>query len=160
MVFEDFTGNTADRWAFVTDGVMGGVSRGQAELVKTEHGPAVRLSGRVSTENNGGFIQVRRRFETGLLANAREITVTARGNGEEYWVFLRPQGLARRWYSYRHAFTVTDDWADYTLPLNGFEPSHAGMAPTFRPADVYSLGLVAYGKDFDALLEVRRITLT
>lgn len=159
MVFEDFTDGAGDRWAFVTDGVMGGVSQGQAGLVETEDGPAARLSGQVSTDNNGGFIQIRRRFETGLLANTREITVTARGNGEEYWVFLRPEGMARRWYSYRHAFTVTGEWADYTLPLGGFEPSHAGMAPTFRPEDVFSLGLVAYGRDFEALLDVRRITV-
>ncbi|MGR3436257.1 MAG: hypothetical protein ACU0CO_15430 [Shimia sp.] len=45
MVFEDFTGNAGARWAFVTDGVMGGVSQGQAELMETEHGPPSAFPG-------------------------------------------------------------------------------------------------------------------
>ena len=45
-------------WAYLADTVMGGVSQGRAEFSNG----ALRLTGQVSTENNGGFIQVRTRY--------------------------------------------------------------------------------------------------
>ena len=47
-----------NNWAFLADTVMGGVSRGNAEFIPG----ALRLTGNVSTKNNGGFIQVRTRI--------------------------------------------------------------------------------------------------
>ena len=44
-------------WSYIADTVMGGVSQGSAVYVKEE--VSIRLSGIVSTKNNGGFIQVR-----------------------------------------------------------------------------------------------------
>ena len=46
-----------NNWAYLADTVMGGVSQGRAEFSSD----ALRLTGKVSTENNGGFIQVRTR---------------------------------------------------------------------------------------------------
>ena len=45
----------SDRWRFFTDGVMGGVSTGQAVIADG----ALTITGDVSTDNNGGFIQAR-----------------------------------------------------------------------------------------------------
>ena len=48
-----------NNWAYLADTVMGGVSRGGAEF----SAGALRLTGQVSTKNNGGFIQVRTRID-------------------------------------------------------------------------------------------------
>ncbi len=147
--------DTGARWDYVADGVMGGVSQGGAVV---EAG-AVRLTGRVSTANNGGFIQVRRRFEGGWPATTLGLRLWVRGNGETYHVFLRTQGLSRVWHSYRASFVAGQDWAEVTLPLADFAPSHAGMVDGFDPQAVIGIGLVAYGRAFDADLQVREISL-
>ena len=50
---------TDARWAYLADTVMGGISVGKAEVTSSGSETGIRLSGRVSTENNGGFIQIR-----------------------------------------------------------------------------------------------------
>lgn len=155
QVWESFDGRAEARWDYVADGVMGGVSQGEAVM---EAG-TVRLTGSVSTANNGGFIQVRRRFQGGWPEATEGLRLWVRGNGETYYVFLRTEGLSRVWHSYRASFVAGDDWAEVVLPLADFTPSHAGMAAAFAPDAVIGLGLVAYGRTFDADLSVREIRL-
>jgi hypothetical protein len=157
--FEDFADPEASaRWGYVADGVMGGVSQGGAEMLPGDGG-AVHLAGRVSTENDGGFIQVRRRLAEPLPDDLRALVVEARGNGERYYVFLRPRDAARVFHSYRASFVAGPRWEAHRLPLEAFGPSHEGMAPGIAPSRVAGIGLVAYGRDHDADLTVRRIAL-
>jgi hypothetical protein len=159
QTFEDFSGTAGERWQYVADGVMGGVSQGEAEFVEADGGQAVRLHGQVSTENNGGFIQVRHRFDGGLPADARGLRLSVRGNGERYFVFLRTRGLERVFHSYRHAFEAEADWREVTLEFADFYPSHDGMPEGFSPEDVFGIGIVAYGRDFEADVTVREVTV-
>ena len=46
-------------WAFFTDGVMGGLSQGKAIISKVNDVNCYHMTGDVTTENNGGFIQIR-----------------------------------------------------------------------------------------------------
>jgi hypothetical protein len=157
--FEDFADPAAGtRWGYVADGVMGGVSRGGARIV-TGEGAHVRLTGTVSTANNGGFVQVRRRLDAPWPEDVVAITLEARGNGERYYVFLRHRAARRVFHSYRAAFETGADWARPRLPLSAFAPSHDGMAPAIAPEDVAGIGLVAYGRDHEADLSVRWIGL-
>ena len=47
------------QWAYLADTVMGGISEGTAQFEDQGTSQVIRLSGEVSTANNGGFIQVR-----------------------------------------------------------------------------------------------------
>ena len=47
------------QWSYLADTVMGGVSEGSAEFGNSGLDKTIRLTGEVSTANNGGFIQVR-----------------------------------------------------------------------------------------------------
>lgn len=156
QMFESFENAPENRWVYVADTVMGGVSQGQAELTTEDGDQGVRLTGSVSTANNGGFVQVRTRFD-GLPDGATGLRMSVKGNGETYYVFLRTKGQRRVWHSYRQTFATGAEWAEVTLPLSDFEPSHVGMAQTFDPRDVTGLGIVAYGKDFEADVSVRWI---
>ena len=49
----------AKEWKFQSDQVMGGVSQGDASLVQDGDMFFFRLTGDVSTRNNGGFVQFR-----------------------------------------------------------------------------------------------------
>jgi hypothetical protein len=157
--FEGFgDAGAAARWRFVADGVMGGVSQGRAELIGAEGGH-VRLTGSVSTANDGGFVQVRRRLAEPWPDDVTALRVEARGNGERYYVFLRPRDAARVFHSFRASFVAGAAWEAHRLPLSAFRPSHAGMAPTVAAGEVAGIGLVAYGRDHRADLRVRRIAL-
>ena len=46
-------------WSFFTDGVMGGLSQGTAIITSDNDMPCYKMTGKVTTENNGGFIQIR-----------------------------------------------------------------------------------------------------
>ena len=45
-------------WEYISDNVMGGVSEGKAEILDQDNNYFLRLSGNVSTKNNGGLIQI------------------------------------------------------------------------------------------------------
>lgn len=141
------------RWSYVADRVMGGVSQGEVAFLDG----MIRLTGQVSTDNNGGFIQVRRDLDDTLPSGTTGLRLSVRGNGETYYVFLRTQGLSRVWHSYRHAFVAGPDWTEVTLLLEDFAPSHDGMPTGFTPEQLIRIGLVAYGRDYDADLMVRRL---
>lgn len=152
MVFDPLTAPET-RWSYVADGVMGGVSQGRAVFSEG----AVQLMGNVSTDNNGGFIQVRRDIEGGLDPNAQGLRLSVRGNGETYYIFLRTGGLNRVWYSYRAAFTAGPDWSEITLPFAAFTASHDDMPQSFTPDQLIRMGLVAYGRDHTADVSLRRV---
>ena len=53
-------------WEYISDQVMGGVSVGKVEILN-DNKLFLRLSGDVSTKNNGGFIQVRKKSPFSFL---------------------------------------------------------------------------------------------
>ena len=54
-----FTLDSVKNWKYVSDQVMGGVSEGNVSLEQDGDMVFARLTGDVSTRNNGGFIQLR-----------------------------------------------------------------------------------------------------
>ena len=48
---------TEDNMRLITDNVMGGVSQGELKWSRHNEMPCLSLTGDVSTDNNGGFIQ-------------------------------------------------------------------------------------------------------
>lgn len=134
---------TAFDWSYLGDSVMGGVSEGAARI----EGGVLRLTGTVSTENRGGFIQARTALPGGLPEGTTALRLRVRGNGERYFIHLRTTRTALPWQYFQQGFGTGPDWAEVTLPLSGFAPSGRLMAGALRPGDVRSLGLVAYGRD-------------
>ena len=57
-MIETFGDNPARRWRFFSDQVMGGVSSGALHFDHDDIRNWARMTGMVSTENNGGFIQM------------------------------------------------------------------------------------------------------
>ena len=50
-------------WKYISDDVMGGVSKGSISFSEQDGKNIALLSGKVSTENNGGFIQIRKKLK-------------------------------------------------------------------------------------------------
>lgn len=142
----------AGRWRLITDKVMGGLSQGRAEIAQG----ALRLTGEVTTANNGGFVQARLQ-DIRLPDGARALVIEARGDGQTYYIHLRTTGTRLPWQYYQAGFVAPAGWTRITLPLADFRPSGriGGAAP--RAEAVRSVALVAYGRDHRADVAIRRI---
>ena len=148
-------------WSGFTDRVMGGRSDMQAGYVETEEGPALRMRGTVRLDNNGGFVQVRLPLvidgEPLDASDAAGFVVEARGAPGPYYLHLRTPDTRRPWAYYRAPLAVTDEWARIEVPLAEFEP--VSTRARLDASRLSSVGLVAYGEEFEADLEVRRLAL-
>lgn len=139
------------RWRLVSDGVMGGVSQGQLQVMHYRGRDSLCLSGVVTTANNGGFIQMALDLPAGLASSAcRGVRLTVAGNDESYNLHWRTADLQRPWQAYRQSFTVTPDWQTLDLPFNDLRAYRTQQI--FRPECLIRIGLVAIGRDFNAEL--------
>lgn len=149
----------APTWQYVADGVMGGVSRGWIYNEVVEGRPAMRLRGRVSLANNGGFIQMAFNLAAhGSVYDAGEwdgIAIDVCGNAQSYDLRLRTDALNRPWESFRVAFIAPYHWTTLYLPFSSFAAHRTDAA--FDPARLRRIGLLAVGRAFEADLCVARI---
>ena len=157
-IIDDFTDSPEQRWQFYTDRVMGGVSEGRASVLSGPEGPYVRLEGLVSTANNGGFIQIRTKITDGEK-DAEGILLKVRGNGENYYIHLNTNEtifLPQQYrYYYQAIFPTSKDWTEVKLPFStAFKRSNANISESFDGNQVRTIGILAYGKDHNALLEI------
>jgi len=153
MLIDDFSTGAEDRWRYTSDRVMGGISDGGAGLGVEDGISFAQLRGTVSTANNGGFIQIRQDLASPLPKDATGITLRMRGNGETYYIHLRSSASRRPWQYYQAAFKSTENWQQVTLLWSAFEPQ-GGLEARFSPEDIRSLGIVAYGADYEAALDI------
>jgi len=155
--FESFDPNNSRSWSFFTDGVMGGVSSGKAFLGKSGSDNFVRLEGEVSTANNGGFIQIRHSLAKYLDKDIQGISLKVRGNGEKYYVFIRTSSTLLPWQFYNAPFKTSKSWKLVKINLKEFQPSSSFLRKTIKSASIKSIGIVAYGRDHKAKVDVSEI---
>ncbi len=148
----------AQAWYAVSDRVMGGVSREAAGLEQVGDRMAMRLTGFVSSANNGGFIMLGCPLPAGLgAAEWTGLRLTVRGAGDGYRVTLRTADTRRPWEHYAQPLPVATDWRTVDLPFAGFQPNRA--LPPMDLEGLTRIGLVAGGKDAPADLAVARVVI-
>lgn len=144
-------------WRFFTDAVMGGVSTGQMVLAQEAGQTHARMTGRVSTANRGGFIQMQLDLNPQPPEGTAGVRLVARGNDQRYFVHLRTTETLLPWQYYQAGFDVTRRWTDLRLPFASFRASGGLLRATPRPESLTSLGVAAYGRDHDAEIELREV---
>jgi len=144
----------ARRWRFFTDGVMGGVSAGQIVFLQDNDRPFARMSGRVSTANRGGFIQMRLDLDRPPPEGSIGVRLTVRGNNQRYFVHVRTTDTVRPWHYYQSGFDVTEAWAEVRLPFAAFVAAGGALPALPASSGLTSVAVVAYGRDHDALIDV------
>ena len=155
--FETFDPNKNRNWSFFTDGVMGGVSSGKAFFGKSGSDNFVRLEGRVSTANNGGFIQIRHSLTKYLDNDIKGISLKVRGNGEKYYIFIRTSSTLLPWQFYNASFKTSKNWKVVKINLQEFQPSSNFLRKTIKSSSIKSIGIVAYGRDHEAKVDISEI---
>ena len=156
-IIEDFTMQPETRWRFFTDQVMGGVSTGGVTFAQEDGLNFARMTGRVSTANRGGFIQMRLDLVSPPPEGTTGVRLIVRGNGQRYFVHLRTGGTLLPWQYYQAGFEVSESWTEVRLPLDAFTASGALLRSVPTPGSLSSVAVVAYGRDHDARIDVREV---
>ena len=157
MIIDDFTDIPQRRWEFISDQVMGGVSTGIVEYKSEQDISYALIKGQVSTANNGGFIQIRTDIDQPETGTWSGLHIKARGNTQTYYLFLRTAFTLLPWQYYQASFDVTEDWTVFQLPLNAFAPSSRWLPNQVQFKSIRSLGIVAFGRDYSAAVEVAEV---
>jgi hypothetical protein len=147
----DLQSNLGTQWRLITDGVMGGVSSGTLGIDQREGRGCLRLQGKVSIENNGGFIQAALELAPSGVMDASAwdgVELDVYGNGEAYNVHLKTSRMWLPWQHYRASFMAAPGWHTVRVPFADFAGYRIGAA--FDPARLERIGIVAYGRAFTA----------
>ncbi|TVQ39264.1 MAG: NADH:ubiquinone oxidoreductase [Spirochaetaceae bacterium] len=159
---EDGRSRVATQWEGFTDRVMGGRSDMSARIEHGAQGPALRMTGRVSLENNGGFIQMRLPLSaTGAIdaSGYRGVAVTARATGDHYYIHLRTSRTRFPWSHYEQKIPVTEQWKRIELPFADFVAQNMLGGGSPDVSRLRSVAVVAGKADFTADIRVRSIEL-
>ena len=141
-------------WSYEADTVMGGVSDGSAEFKGNGSDKTIRLTGEVSTANNGGFIQVRSSIPWELAKGKTGIKMKVKGNGEQYYLHIRNSSTRLPWHYYHQSFETTSTWEEVKLPFTSFMKSSSFLRASIKQSTIKTIGIVAYGKDHTADISI------
>ena len=117
----------------------------------------LKLTGFVSLENNGGFIQVRKKIKGLKNKNFKGIKINSRGNDKEYFIHIRTKFTLLPWQYYQGKFSVNSEWQEIKINLSEFKRSGVLLPQYIKPQHILSVALVAFGKKHRVNLEVSEI---
>ena len=147
-------------WRFVTDRVMGGVSSGGMQRRVVDGRPALCMTGQVSLDNDGGFVQVNLDLAPSGLLDASGfdgVRLLVRGNAEPYNVHLKTAATTMPWQSYRAEFSASPEWREVRLPFSAFVPHR--LVPALDTGRLKRLGIVAIGRIMTAEICIAEVGL-
>lgn len=130
-------------WVSNNDGVMGGLSKGGAEMTET----GMSFSGILSLENNGGFSSIQNRVELDL-SEFKGIRLKVRGDGRTYQLRLNSDARFRLIWpvSFSREFrTQPSEWLEVDIPFSQLRQSWRGRTlsgHTFNPSKIEMMGVL------------------
>jgi NADH dehydrogenase [ubiquinone] 1 alpha subcomplex assembly factor 1 len=122
------------RWTAQNDDVMGGKSKGGAEI----RDGALHFTGSLSLENNGGFSQVKIRGLGLDVSGKKGMKMKVMGDGRTYQFRLATNARHRgSRIAYSVEFpTTADEWNEIEVLFADLKPSHHGNDLDGPPADL------------------------
>jgi len=146
-------------WRMFTDQVMGGVSEAASGVETVAGRRCLRLRGRVSLKNNGGFIQVALSLSRGSrpfdASEFKGVRVWVRGNGKTYHIHLRTTETRLPWQYYSAGFDAGAQWSSVELPFSRFKPENLRVKLDTR--NLERIAIVAIGEELEADIAVSRL---
>lgn len=166
LLLSDFTGDSpwyieGAGWRGFTDRVMGGVSDAAFGQATVAGKTCVRMTGNVTRESNGGFIQMAMYFgnnDAELDASDYDgIELLVHGNNEDYNVHVRTADCG--WYdqSYRATFFAGSDWQTVRIPWSGFTPN--GLRAPLNTTQINRIAILGWMREFKADIALAQIAL-
>ena len=140
-----------EKWSFFTDGVMGGLSEGQATISNQANKLCDKMTGNVTTKNNGGFIQIRTLINPPINSkNYKGIYIKVFGNNKNYALHLRTKNTIAPWQYYSYIFLAKNEWIEIKAPFKDFKKSNFYQPKKLSNQNIKSIGLVAAFDNFYA----------
>ena len=141
--------NQSQKWNFITDQVMGGISTGTFKIDKVNEVKCYRMIGDVSTKNNGGFIQIRAKLNPEINSEDYDgVYIKVYGNEKNYNLHLRTGLTLAPWQYYSYSFVATKNWIEIKAPFKKFKKSNFYQPKSILGQNIKSVGLVAGFNDF------------
>ena len=152
--------NQSQKWNFITDQVMGGVSTGKFIVERVDGVMCYKMTGNVSTKNNGGFIQIRAKLIPEISSKDYDgVYIKVYGNEKNYNLHLRTGLTLAPWQYYSYTFPTTKNWSEIRAPFIEFKKSNFYQPSSVSSIDVQSIGIVAIGRNFKANIDLASIEL-
>ena len=83
------------------------------------------MTGNVTTENNGGFIQIRTPINPSIDANEyKGISIKVYENNKDYALHVRTKLILAPWQYYSYSFLAKDEWGAIKAPFKDFQKSN------------------------------------
>tara|TARA_B100000700_G_C14498208_1_gene602797 strand:- start:41 stop:541 length:501 start_codon:yes stop_codon:yes gene_type:complete len=147
-----------EKWYFFTDSVMGGLSSGGMEIDEIENIKCYRITGNVTTENNGGFIQIRAELNPKIKSeNYSGVYLSTYGNNKKYAIHLRTTFTIAPWQYYTSKFVAKNEWVKINLPFETFTKSNYFQPKQLSYDKIKSIGVVAAFDNFKADISISEI---
>jgi hypothetical protein len=162
LVLSDFTPQVeyvmpGASWRGFTDRVMGGVSDADFNRDEIDGRRCVRMTGRVTRDNGGGFVQMAMYLNGADLSNYRGIELLVYGNNEDYNAHIRTADCGWHDQSYRATFHADARWQTVRIPWDDFKPN--GVRVNLDTTGIQRIGLLGWMRDFSADLAIAEVAL-
>jgi hypothetical protein len=148
-------------WRGFSDRVMGGISDAQFGRDLIAGRRCVRLTGRVTRESGGGFVQMalylgarRQRFDGSAW---RGLECDVFGNDEDYNLHVRTTDCG--WFddSYRATFSAPARWTTLRLAWDSLQPNSVRVP--LNPARLERIALLGWMREFEADIALASLSL-
>ena len=138
-------------WSFLTDGVMGGLSQGNVSEDKIFDQHCYRMQGNVTTENNGGFIQIVAPMKPTIKVKDFEgVYIKVYGNNKKYFLHIRTPLTLAPWQYYSFGFEASSNWTLIKAPFVDFKRSNFYQPKTILNQKIKTIGLLAGFENYNA----------
>lgn len=166
LVLSDFTGSRpyyieGSSWRGFSDRVMGGISDAAFGQDTVAGKTCARMTGNVTRENNGGFIQMAMYFGTNEAeldgSDYDGIELHVHGNNEDYNLHVRTADCG--WYdqSYRATFFAKQEWQTVRVPWDQFKAN--GIKAPLDTARINRIAILGWMREFKADIALAEIAL-
>lgn len=141
----DFENSTeAGKWQVVLDGVMGGLSTGDVDVIDG----SLVFTGDTSLRNNGGFSSIRRALPDGVMNGKNALRLKVRGDGRT-WIVGTRKSRRMGADSFWTRFETTDgEWTTVDVPIREMQRHFYGnrIAGSISPEEVAAIEFYIYDK--------------
>jgi hypothetical protein len=148
-------------WRGFSDRVMGGISTAELESANVAGKSCIRLTGSVTRESNGGFVQMALYFggenEEFNASAYKGVELLIYGNNENYNLHVRTADCG--WYdeSYRMTFFAEPSWQKVRVPWNAFEANKVAIA--LDSSKLQRIAILGWMREFEADVSLAQISL-
>jgi hypothetical protein len=144
-------------WRGFSDRVMGGVSNADFTRDDIDGRRCVRMTGDVTRDSGGGFIQIALYLDGADASPYRGIELLVYGNDEDYNVHIRTPDCGWHDESYRTTIHADARWQTIRIPWEAFSPN--GVTATLDTSRLERIGLLGWMREFSADLAIGEIAV-